>query len=105
VVYLGGGELLLHLLSYMWVQHIQWLIVKKVVTIIQELYKSYKRIISLVYNFCTTSVQFQQLFFKLTIEFIFLHISPTYLIVDFKNKLLRLYKNYKRVINVLYLVY
>jgi hypothetical protein len=43
---------------------------------------------------CTTHVQLQQFFFKLTIWSIFLHVGPTYPMVDFKKKCW----NYTRVV-------
>jgi len=53
----------------------------------------------------TTHVQLQKLFFKLTIGFVFLQMSHTHLMIDFKKKkkLLEFYNSCTKVVNVSYL--
>jgi hypothetical protein len=55
-----------------------------------------------VSNFCILPVQLLQIFFNLIILSFFLSVGPTYVMVDFKKKLLELYKNCTEVVNVSY---
>jgi len=49
----------------------------------------------------TTLVQFQQLFFKLTIEYVFLHVGPKYPMVKVAQEL---DESWTKVVNVTYLL-